>query len=97
MNQKESIRLKLLAKVHIAKKALGMEDDGYRDFLQAQTGKRSAGLLNEIELDKVLAQMKRLGFKPQAKDKGKRPTTPKKAWSRSQVMAKITAKKGGRA
>ena len=60
MNQKESIRLKLLAKVHIAKKALGMEDDGYRDFLQAQTGKRSAGLLNEIELDKVLAQMKRL-------------------------------------
>jgi phage gp16-like protein len=87
----KNTRQALLAKVHIAKEVLGMDDDGYRDFLQAQTGKRSAGLLNEIELDRVLAQMKRMGFKPQAKDKGKRPTTPKKAWSRSRVMAKITA------
>ena len=87
----KNARQALLAKVHIAKKALGMDDDGYRDFLQAQTGKRSAGLLNEIELDRVLTQMKRMGFKPQAKDKGKQPSTPKKGWSRASIMAKITA------
>lgn len=51
MTPRKETRNALLAKVHIAKKALGMDDDAYRDFLNAQTGKRSAGLLNETELD----------------------------------------------
>jgi phage gp16-like protein len=85
------MRHALLAKVHIAKKALGMDDDAYREFLNTHTAKRSAGLLNERELDYVLTQMKRLGFKPQTPAKGKRPSTPARAMSRSRVMNKITA------
>lgn len=86
-----AIRKALLAKVHIAKKALNMDDDAYRDFMQTHVGKRSAGDCNEIELDRVLQQMKRCGFKPASPNKGKRPTTAKKAISRTRIMAKITA------
>lgn len=91
MTPRKETRNGLLAKVHIAKKALGMDDDAYRDFLNAQTGKRSAGLLNQTELDRLLQSMKRLGFKPQPKDKGSEPSVPRRKYSRAQVMAKITA------
>ncbi len=85
-------RQSLLAKVHIAKKALGMDDDAYRDFLQTHTGKRSAGDLDMTALDRLLFQMKRLGFVPtKTKATGKRPTAPSKAMGRARILAKITA------
>lgn len=91
MNTRAQTRQGLIAKIHIAKKALGMDDDGYREFLFNQTGKRSAKDCTEIELDRCIAQMKRMGFVPQAAGKGKRPTTARRNWSRASVMAKITA------
>lgn len=87
-------RQSLLAKVHIAKKALGMDDDAYRDFLQTHTGKRSAADLDMVALDRLLYQMKRIGFVPttaKTKNKGKRPTAPRAKMGRARILAKITA------
>lgn len=59
----ENLRRGLLAKIHIAKKQLAMEDDSYRMLLHRITGKESAGQLKVKQLEEVLAELKRLGFK----------------------------------
>ncbi|MBE9102784.1 gp16 family protein [Vacuolonema iberomarrocanum] len=56
-------RKRLLALIHIAKKQFGMDEDGYRDFLEAQTGKRSAGKMNLSELNQVFQGFEARGFK----------------------------------
>ena len=61
----------LLAKVHIAKKDLGLDDDTYRDVLEAVTGKRSAAGLDASELDAVLKHFKARGWKPAVVKGGK--------------------------
>lgn len=48
-------RVKALAAIHVAKKARGFDDDAYRDLLERETGKRSAGDLDDLELGRVLA------------------------------------------
>lgn len=53
-----------IAKIHIARGQLGMGDDAYRDMLERLTGERTAGTLSMPQLEAVLAEMKRLGFKP---------------------------------
>lgn len=45
-----SYRRSLLARLHIAKQRVGLDDDGYRDFLEANTGRRSAKCLSVDEL-----------------------------------------------
>jgi phage gp16-like protein len=57
-----------LARIHIEKKALGLDDEAYRDLLQALTGKRSAGELSFEERARVAAHMSKLvrATKPQA-------------------------------
>lgn len=62
---------KLLAKIHIAKKALDLDDDTYRQMLQTVTGKDSAKTLTLTECDKVLTHCKKLGWKPKASTKNK--------------------------
>jgi phage gp16-like protein len=47
-------RRAMLAKVHIAKKDLGIDDEDYRDILQEQFGVRSAGALNDRELEQLV-------------------------------------------
>jgi phage gp16-like protein len=44
----------LLAKIHIRKKELGLDEETYRQALQAVTGKRSAGEMNNIEIIRCL-------------------------------------------
>jgi len=56
-----------LAKIHIGKKALGLDDDTYRAFLAKLTGKTSAKTLNFFEQQKVLNEMRRCGFKERSK------------------------------
>lgn len=56
-------RLAMIAKVHIAKVRLGMGEDDYRDMLKRVTGLTSAGLMAVPELDAVLKELRRLGFK----------------------------------
>ena len=66
-------RRQLLGKVHIAKKTLGLDDDSYRDLLEAQTGKRSAAKCSNVQLVNLVEHFKSQGFKLRHKTKGERP------------------------
>lgn len=55
----------LLAKIHIAKKQLGLHEDDYRDVLERITGKRSSKDMTEKERCHVLEEFQRLGFQEQ--------------------------------
>jgi len=60
-------RSKDLAKIHLYKKQLDMDDDTYRDMLERLTGKRSAGELHKMERKQViiyLAKQKRVALYP---------------------------------
>lgn len=57
-------RKSMIAKVHIAKSQLGLEDDDYRAVLVRVTGKRSAADCSLGELDAVLKDLRARGFKP---------------------------------
>lgn len=49
---------KQIGAIHAAKARLGLDDDSYRDVLQAETGKRSAKGLSSAEAWRVLERMK---------------------------------------
>ncbi|KQR75765.1 gp16 family protein [Rhizobium sp. Leaf341] len=53
-----------LAAIKIAQKQLGLDDDIYRAKLQLITGKSSAKDMSEEERQAVIAEFRRLGFKP---------------------------------
>ncbi len=57
-------RRALLAKLHIARKELGMDEGDYRALLQRVAGVSSAKTLGISPLEDVLKEMQRLGFKP---------------------------------
>ena len=59
-----------LAMIHIAKKDLAIEDDSYRALLLRITGKDSTANMDIGERSKVLAEFKRLGWKPKRKRGG---------------------------
>lgn len=54
-------RTKDLARIHLAAKELGLDDDTYRELLRNLTGKTSAGALGPGERWKVMQEMKRMG------------------------------------
>lgn len=60
-------RRQLLGKVHIAKSALGLDDDTYRDLLESRTGKRSAAKCSNAQLVDLVEHFKDQGFKPKRK------------------------------
>lgn len=64
-----------LAKLHIAKKQLGMDEETYRAMLQQHGGVRSAKDLNERGLARVLAHLRSCGaeFSAPRRNIGKRP------------------------
>ena len=79
----------LMAKIHIAKKELGFDDDTYRDVLWRVTGKRSCSDMAISELEAVVNDMQNAGFKPKATKKhGKKPSVAKQ---RQVVLSKIEA------
>ncbi|MBR0559519.1 regulatory protein GemA [Neokomagataea anthophila] len=51
------------AKLRIAQKKLGLDDDVYRDRLERKTGKRSAKEMSVAEMDRVLEQFRKDGFR----------------------------------
>lgn len=78
-----------LAKIHIAKKDLAMDDDTYRAMLQAVAGVSSASALTPAGVNAVLAHLKRCGWKPKAsKNAGTRPQV---AAERTALIGKIEA------
>ena len=52
----------VLAKLHIAKKALGLADDDYRDILERVCGVRSATLVEPDQLMELQRELRRLGW-----------------------------------
>lgn len=52
----------MLAKVHIAKKQLGLDDDLYRDALMTAVGKASAADCSDAELGRVIKHFGSKGF-----------------------------------
>lgn len=65
----------LLAKIHIAKKKLGLDDATYRAVLERVTGKTSSAGLPDRQLIAVVEEFKRLGFNDRLR-------APKRAGSR---------------
>lgn len=61
---KNQFRSKLIAKIHIGKQKLNLNETDYRILLKCATGgeKESAGKMNIAELKEVLWMMKKLGF-----------------------------------
>jgi phage gp16-like protein len=56
----------MLAKIHIAKKDLALDEEAYRGLLRRVAGVASSRDLSDRQADAVIAEMKRLGWKPQA-------------------------------
>lgn len=63
----------LIAKLHVAKKQLGLDDDAYRAVLISATGKASSKGLSVVQLNKALDAFRALGFLPVPKAAGQRP------------------------
>jgi len=53
----------LLAKIHIAKKELGFDDETYRDILQTRYKKDSAAKLSRFEAEDLITHFKGQGWK----------------------------------
>ena len=64
MANEQNRRRGMIAKIKVAQKQLGMDDDVYRDVLAAATGLRSCKDMEIWQLERVLQKMERLGFAP---------------------------------
>ena len=75
-------RRAMIAKIHVAKKQLGLEDDAYRAILQRVTSFSSSAACQDEALHSVLAEFQRLGFQPPAPQQ-KRSEKPwvRKVWA----------------
>ncbi|WP_439861605.1 gp16 family protein [Pseudomonas sp. MBLB4136] len=79
-----------LAKIHIAKAQLGLDDDSYRALLARVAGVRSAKDLTKRQVGAVLAEFERLGFQPKPAKKAGRKA-PKPTPDRQALLGKIEA------
>lgn len=78
--------------IKTAQRQLGLDDDTYRDALQAVTGKRSATELTLQEQGRVLDHMRRAGAanpRRAGRDDGKRRPVP--SAGRAELMAKVNS------
>ena len=60
---------KLLAKIHIAKKELGLDEETYREVLNSECGVRSAKFLSNEQAFKVIRRFKDSGWLSKSKAK----------------------------
>lgn len=82
-------RRALLAKVHIAKKQLGLPDDAYRTILVTKfPGKESAKRLTDSELTSLVAHFEQRGFSPAVRGKRK-PGSSFRTESKRPMVRKI--------
>ncbi|MFV2030530.1 gp16 family protein [Neisseria sp. S1] len=81
-------RKAMMAKIKIAQKQLDMADDAYRAMLVRVAGKNSCSDMTEQELDRVLNEMQRMGFRPLKPSHG---TRPHRRSSADAMMRKIEA------
>lgn len=62
-----------LAKIHIAKKELCLDDDTYRCLLERLFGVTSAAALTDRQHGRLLGELRRLGWKPKPAKRAKPP------------------------
>jgi phage gp16-like protein len=79
-----------LAKIHIAKKELNLEDEIYRDILHVQFKKRSSADLSDFQCVKLLQHFESLGWK-QAEGKKKSHGRKPHNMDKSAYLSKIEA------
>jgi len=79
-----------LAKIHIAKSQLGLDDDTYRALLARVAGVRSAKELSPRQIGAVIAEFERLGWVPKVARKTSR-SAPNPAAERRKLISKIEA------
>ncbi|WP_416305183.1 gp16 family protein [Neptunicella sp. SCSIO 80796] len=82
-------RSRLIAKVHIAKQQLGLDDATYRSVLEQVTGKTSAAKLRPLELHNVIKHFETVGFK--SKKPSKRRMSPPSGTGQVAEVDKIRA------
>lgn len=87
--QADALRKNELAKIHLAKKQLALDDDEYRALLLCVTGKQSAADLDWQGRNKLLIHFKKIGFKVVAKPAGR--ARPEVAADRQRLIGKIEA------
>jgi len=82
-----------LAKIHLAKKQLGMDDDTYRAMLQAVAGVASSKDLTERGINSVLAHLQKVGavFTTAPKRAGKPPNNLNSQADKAKQLEKIGA------
>lgn len=73
----EALRRKDLARIHLAKKEVGLDDDAYRELLKGTTGKTSAADLTNRGRWQVLQALAKLGAKAAAEPFPGRPARPR--------------------
>jgi phage gp16-like protein len=88
-------RRRALAKIHIAKKELGLSDADYRDVVRsAVPGKESAADLTDDELRMLLDRLAELGWRPRLPRVVERPMPPmvwqaRELWLRLHRQGKV--------
>lgn len=85
----ERLRQRDLARIHLAKKQLGMDDTIYRAMLLDLTGKPSAGEMDRRERWAVLQELGRLGGFGARKEHPGKPQAP--SIEKTRLIAKIEA------
>lgn len=60
---------KLLAKIHVAKKELALDDETYREILHAEFGVQSSKFLDNSQALKLIHIFKKKGWQPKSKPK----------------------------
>jgi phage gp16-like protein len=78
-----------LAKIHVAKKQLGMDDDTYRSMLSNVAGVQSARDLTIRQRGLVLAHLRMLGWQPAARKRRREPGDVRR--DNQPLMSKIGA------
>jgi phage gp16-like protein len=78
-----------LARIHLAKKQLGLDDEAYRDLLRSTTGQTSAAELDARQRWAVLLAFGKLGWKGLGEPSKGRPAQPEP--NKAALVSKIEA------
>ncbi len=84
-----------LAKIHIAKKELGLTDDEYRDIMRHRFGKDSAAMLTPGQARRLLSYFRSRGWRPRRQRSLPGMEVPPDPQSRKCLALWITLHKSG--
>lgn len=66
-------RVRMIAKIHVAKKQLALTEDSYRDMLKRVTSRDSSKDCTDGELERLLGEFARVGFTAVSAPKSGKP------------------------